>query len=83
MRKEALGVLTEEDRVHIKKAGLNIDRERVGNFAMGIDDVLSIMLQVCSWIIPPTLCLNDWSRMLQCWIQMIPTSCQTSGSWLR
>jgi hypothetical protein len=48
MRKEALGVLTEEDRMHIKKAGLKIDRERVGNFAMGIDDVLSIMLQVCN-----------------------------------
>ncbi|KAG8812349.1 cytochrome P450-dit2 [Serendipita sp. 399] len=38
MRKEALGVLTAEDREHIKKAGLRIDRERVGNFAMGIDD---------------------------------------------
>lgn len=44
-RKEALGVLTDEDRKHIKEAGLDIDRERVGNFSMGIDDVLSMMLQ--------------------------------------
>lgn len=45
-RKQSFGVLTEADKMHIKKTGLNIDRERVGNFALGIDDALSTMLQV-------------------------------------
>jgi hypothetical protein len=31
---------------HIKEAGLDINKDKVGNFALGIDDVLSIMLQV-------------------------------------
>lgn len=62
MRKEALGVLTDEDRMHIKKAGLNIDRERVGNFAMGIDDVLSIMLQDAAMLDPddPDKLPDEW-----------------------
>lgn len=47
-RKEALGILTEEDAKHVKEAGLDIERERVGNFALGIDDALSIMLRVCA-----------------------------------
>lgn len=47
MRKQSLGILSEEDEAHIKISGLNIEQERVGNFAQGMEDVLSMLLKVC------------------------------------
>lgn len=61
-RKQSLGVLTEADLKHIKVAGLDIEKEKVGNFALGIDDVLSIMLQVR---IRYSFRLNPW-RVVHC-----------------
>lgn len=85
MRKEALGVLTEADRKHIKEAGLRIDRERVGNFAMGIDDVLSMMLQDAAMLDPddPDKLDDEWilaQIMVLFWAGHESTA--TSMTWL-
>ncbi|PVF99720.1 cytochrome P450 [Serendipita vermifera] len=85
MRKEALGVLTEEDRKHIKEAGLRIDHERVGNFAMGIDDVLSMMLKDASMLDPddPDKLDDEWilaQIMVLFWAGHESTA--TSMTWL-
>lgn len=77
MRKEALGVLTEADRKHIKEAGLRIDRERVGNFAMGIDDVLSMMLQASIFFCSTLEAY--FARTRRCSTLMILTSWTTNG----
>ncbi|KIM26311.1 hypothetical protein M408DRAFT_25511 [Serendipita vermifera MAFF 305830] len=61
-RKKALGVLTKEDEKLIEGMGIDLDSERVGNFALGIDDVLSIMLRDSAMLDPddPDKLNDEW-----------------------